>query len=342
MPLKLYPPGTRKGNKCYLAIGRIFGRQYEINTHQTNARLARQFAVAFEKAVRDERERGDAAAALEGEPEPAPATFRQVADDYLAAKGISDGNEKYYVDRLATEIGHLPIADVTTADIARAARALYPEHAAATLNRQAYTPAAAVLHWAAEAGLRDYLRVRKLREDRPKSRRPQPGAIEALIAASEGRQRLLLLILWGQGWRISEALRLTWDEHIRLVDQEFDLHVTKARRWKVIQMHPDVFEALAAIPQAERTGRLFRWHDRFAVYRWLRPLCREVGVTFTPHMARHAFASDLNAAGATAADLTNAGSWTSPKSTARYTEVDRGHARATLAKRGSLKAVNEA
>ncbi len=338
MPLKLYPPGTRNNPTCYYAVGRILGKYVEVSTGETNARAARRRADAIAKVIRNDilQQRREAAEAPVAAP-PAPTTFATVAADYMAAKGIAEGNERYYIDKLVAELGHLDVAAVTGADIAKAARALYPTHAATTLNRQAYTPAAAILHWAAEVGLRDYVRIRKLREDKPKARRPAPGAIERLVAETEGRQRLLLIMLWAQGWRISEALRITWEDHVRLADMEFDLQVTKARTWKVVQMHPDVFEALAAVPAPERKGRLFPWRDRFAVYRWLKPLCKSLGVTFTPHQARHAFASDLNAAGATDADLVNAGSWTSPKAIARYTEVDRHHARATLAKRGSLK-----
>lgn len=333
MPLRLYPPGTRKGNKSYYAIGSILGKQYEINTGKSNARDAERFARDAEKHIRTiaERERSEAAKNIKPQQ-----TFRMAAEDYILAKGIDGGNEKYYIEGLIRELGHLVIGEVTGADVGRAARALYPTHANATLNRQAYTPAAAILHWAAENRIRDYIVIKKLCEEKPRSRRPATGTVEKLVREAEGIERLFLLVLWAQGWRVSEPLPLTWEENIRLADQEFDLRVGKARRWKMVQMHPDVFEALAAIPETERTGRLFPWTDRFGVYRWLRPLCKRLGVTFTPHMARHAFASDLNAAGATDADLMNAGSWTSMRAIARYTEVDRNHARATLAKRGTL------
>lgn len=333
MPLKLYPPGTRKGNRVYYAVGRVLGVQVERALDTTNARTAEQRAKALEHAVRAEVERQRREAAVEAG---RPATFRDVAADYQTTRGIDGGNEAYYLARLCDVLGDMPVAEVTQADIERAAFRLYPDHKAATRNRQAFTPAARVLHWAAESGLRDYLRVRKLREEKPRSRRPAAGAIESVIAETDGAERLLLTVLWGQGWRITETLAMTWEDNVRLADQEFDMYVRKAKAWKVVQMQADVLEALAAVPEAERTGRLFPWSDRFAVYRWLRPLCRRLGVRFTPHMARHEFASSLNAVGATNASIAAAGSWTSVRSVERYTEVDREEVRDTLGKRGTL------
>jgi hypothetical protein len=39
------------------------------------------------------------------------------------------------------------------------------------------------------------------------------------------------------------------------------------------------------------------WRTRSGVYQWLRPLCRRLRVTFTPHMARHHLGKRLNAGG---------------------------------------------
>lgn len=342
MPFSLYPPGTRKGNKFYVAVGRIKGRQYEINTRQTNARSARKSADDFEIEVRKQLEREQREAVAAAETALQTPTFEAVAVDYIMAKNIQGGNNERFVGNLVSIIGHKLITDVTGADLIRAANELYPGRTAATKNRNCITPGAAILHWAAESELCPYRRIRKLQEIKPKRRRPAVGTMETLIDACEGYQRLLLVILYCQGWRISETLSLTWEDHTRLDDREFDLYVKKAKSWKTVQMHPDVFAELNSVPKDRRMGSIFPWRTRFGVYRWLRPLCQRLGVQFTPHQARHAFASDLNASGATDETIAAVGSWTSTKSVTRYTDVSKDEARGVLLQRGRIKTTRNA
>jgi integrase len=224
----------------------------------------------------------------------------------------SSRNERRYIENLMSDIGDLAIGDVRPMDIQAVANALYPGCANETKNRQAYTPAASVLHWACENELRDYVVIRKLPEKRPETRAPRPNVRDLLLANSEGRERLLLTVLFYQGWRITETLGLRV-EHVHLTCQELTLYVSKSRAWKTIPMHPATFEALAnaGLPEA---GNVFPWRDRHAVYRWLRPLCKRLNVEFTPHMARHDFGTKIR----DASDLVAVGSWTSEKSTQRY------------------------
>ncbi|WP_184437544.1 tyrosine-type recombinase/integrase [Roseospira goensis] len=342
MPAKLYPPGTRKGNRTYIARGWVDGRQYEITTGATNARTARQVADQFEREARAESRRDRDSIAEIGRLD----TFAHVAKAWLEGKRPGP-NDRRYVARLASDpiLGPMPIRDVRQAHIHDVAARLYPTARNETRNRQAITPAAAILHWAAESELCPYRKIRRLKEARPQSRRPPPGAAAALIDAAEDPvQRRFLLTLWAQGWRIGETLALTWDRHVKLADQEFDLWVGKAGRWKTIAMHPMVLSVLAEVPANERTGRVWPWADRHAVYRWLDRLLLSCGLAerdgervirhVTPHMLRHDWASAVNEAGATEADILAAGSWTDAKSIARYTAVSREQARATLLRRG--------
>lgn len=47
-----------------------------------------------------------------------------------------------------------------------------------------------------------------------------------------------------------------------------------------------------------REGWVFPWRTKSGVYAWLRPLRQALGVTFTPHMARHSVGKRHNDAGA--------------------------------------------
>ena len=293
-------PKLRLGRR--LAVrGYVDGKQREIATDTTDPRRARSAWNRFAREIGQSEKPGRRT----------PQTFGEVAAAYMDAM-TSSRNERRYIENLKGEIGSLAIGDVRLMDIQVAANTLYSGCANETKNRQAYTPAASILHWAGENELRDYIVIRKLPEKKPETRAPKPHVRDLLLANLENRERLLLTILFFQGWRITESLGLR-AEHIDLHRRELTLYVSKSRAWKTIPMHPATFEALAiaGLPEA---GKVFPWRDRHAVYPWLRPLCKRLKIEFTPHMARHDFGTKIR----DASDLVAVGSWTSEKSTQRY------------------------
>jgi len=323
--MRIYPPGTRKGNRYYVAKGSVGGKQYEFVCRDaegrpaTNARTARQAVRTFEREIRES-----------GQPERPKAvkTWGEVADSYAEARGIS-ANDQRYIKRLTGAwvksencyFGDLAIGDVLPLHVAEASNAAWPGCTNETKNRQGYTTAASVLHFAAENRLRDYVVIRKLPEKEPEIRRPDREAAKLLLKNTEADQWLLILVLFCQGWRITETLSLREDK-INLPERTVDLWVNKTKVWQRLHLHDAVFEALAnRLPLNRPNGRVFPWNDRHQVYDWLRPLCKKLGVAFTPHMARHEFGSLLRELGAHSRDIKDAGSWLSEKSTARYAQA---------------------
>lgn len=316
IPGTLYFPGERKSRHFVYRVS-VHGRDREVTIYEADEAAA----VRAAGAIRERLAQGGGAGG-------APAGFSTIAELYADARGAS-ASELRYLARLKAYFGQRDAATIRGADIARAALALYPAAAPATRNRQAIAPAAAVLHWAHEQDWIPWLRVRKFKAAAPEPRRPREGVLAALLDATEGDRRRLLLVLACQGWRIGETLGLDW-AHVDLNAQTAALYVAKARRWRAVPLHPAVFEELAADPKD--SGRVFPWRDRHQVYRWLRPLCRELGVAFTPHMARHEFASRLRQQGATPRDLVDVGSWTSEKATAAYDSAAEPHKHEVLAR----------
>lgn len=205
--------------------------------------------------------------------------------------------------------------------IAAAANVLYPGRENETKNRQAYTPAAAVLHFAADSRLRDYIVIKKLPEKEPETRTPAPGVAKLLLANTSGDQQLLVKFWFYQGFRITESLTAREDK-ISLQERTISFWIPKAKKWKPIHLHDEVFQALAnRLPIGRADGRIFPWKDRHQVYDWLGPLCGKLGIEFTPHMARHEFGSAMRKLGAHPRDIADAGSWTSEKSTLRYSQA---------------------
>lgn len=314
-----YAPGTRKGNRSWTVRGSVDGREYEITTRERDKRAARRAWDSFVQKVRARR----------ADDEHEALTFETVADRYAVARNLSRPNRRF-LDRLKTELGGRLVAEIRSAEIAEAAVALYPTGSNATRNRNAIVPAAAVLHFAADNELCSYVVVRKLKEDEPETRRPAPNVREILLANTAGEQHALLTVLFFQGWRVSEALRLR-AEHVDLQAGTLRLYVSKARRWKSMPLHTATTAALANLPMPE-SGPVWPWSSRFEIYRWLRPLCARLKVHFTPHMARHDFASRLRQRGAGRRDLVDIGTWTSEKSVERYMSADAEHARNILSR----------
>jgi hypothetical protein len=90
---------------------------------------------------------------------------------------------------------------------------------------------------------------------------------------------------------------------------------------------------------AAHIGRVFPWRNRAALYRQLRPLCREAGVAFTPHCARHSFATWLGADGASTKEIMEAGSWRDYRTVLRLASTKSACARRSI---GSSSSANGA
>lgn len=314
MSFRLYAPGTRKGNRAWVARVTVAGRRAEISTGATDRAAAVRFAREFELRLAADRP-----------PRPGEAvTFSQAADAYLAYRDPSEAERKR-VRRAAAILGRRIVAELRQADLVDAARRLHPHGAPATLNREVMRPAAAVLHYAAGNGWCDWLRVKLFREPRPKTRAVSIEAAAALIANADGDLRLLLVWLFRQGDRISDALRVTWAD-IDLPAATVRMRVGKTDRWRTAPLH---YELVALLGNRDRKhGRVFRWETKSGVYKPLRALCARVGIKMTPHMARHSMATWMAAAGVNLRTIMAAGGWQDVKSVVRYAASDVDEVRA--------------
>jgi integrase len=282
MPLKILPPGTRKGNKTFLVRGMINGRRVECSAGKTLA-TARQL-------VRELTRKLEAEALAPGR----AATFKHAADQYISYRSPSREDLRR-IARVVALLGSRRVAELTQADIVDAARRQYPRAAAAaTFNREIIRPVAAILHYAAENRLCAWLRIKPFKEPAPIHKAVDPEDVAALIeVAPAGPKRLLLVWLFCQGTRISDTLRVEWS-NIDLAAGTVRLRVSKTDTWHTFPLHADV----AAMLFPAGLGKLFPWRDRHAVYRWLRPLVQGARIPFTPHMARHTLGTRLAEGGA--------------------------------------------
>ena len=281
MPLNLIAPGKRRGNRYWIARGRIRGELIEISTRTTDKEAAERIAAQFAAKALEDR---PAAQEITEQPK----TFRFATGAYCEFRN-PPRREIQNLNRLIKIIGDKHCQDITQAVLVAAAHQLYPGAKPSSLNRSVITPASYVLHYAAANKWCDEWRIKRFKEDAPETkalRQPQVHALkEAAWHHCPGAMTVLLDFLFGQGPRIGEALGLTW-ERLDLTEGVYLAWNSKLKKWRWKALHPDVVASLACLP-GERVGNVFPWKNRWAVYKALQPALAASGIKFTPHMARH-------------------------------------------------------
>lgn len=314
MSLKVVSPRPGK-TPFYYVRGTFAGRLINASTKERNKKGAEVFKAKLETELA--KRRSD---------KYLPATFRTAVDLYIDYRQPKP-RDKRWIDKIVTLLGDHELADIRQHTIIDTANKLFPIHPPATKNRQVIVVIASILHYAAENNLCPYIRVRKFKERAPEPRALSKDHARALIAGAEGKMRLILVWLFFQGWRISDTLRLQWNA-VDLVAGNVRYHISKTDEWRIMPLHAAVIQSLVdAIPSS---GRVFPWQNKSNFYRALRPLCRRLNVKFTPHMARHSFATWLVNEGVSTQEIMEAGGWRDHKSVLRYAKLDPARVRRVI------------
>jgi len=301
--MQFYAPGTRKGNRTYVVRAHVNGRQVEKVLEATTRPDAK-------------READDFLASIHGRAPDEIVTFAHAARAYMAWKKPRKDDAKW-INKLIAHMGTRDVREIKSDDIRQAADALCPKVQNETKVRYVYTPCSAILHYAAEQDWCAYRRIRRPSFSRRSKKSPASEAtMRLLLGNTDGHQRLLLAWLYETGQRIGDTLRLLW------ADLELKRGIARVGSRKTddhgeIGLSPRLVAMLANTPKLA-SGRVFPWGDRHNVYRWLKPLCKRLKVSYTPHQSRHAMATDMRALGYDMKAITERGLWRDERSAARY------------------------
>jgi integrase len=255
----------------------------------------------------------------------ATATFVAAAVSYLEA-----GGERTYLKPIIARLGSIPLAKIDQAAIEQTARSLYPDAAPATLNRQVFTPIAAVLNHAAKRGLCVHRVIERPAQPKGRVRWLTFDEGERLLGACSSHLRPLVMFLLGTGARMSEALYLNWREldlagaHVTFLD-------TKNGEHRGVPLHPRLVNELRGLRHQQ--GRVFRTNAGLPyavkesgggqVKTAFRGACRRAGIEdFSPHDCRHTWASWHYAANRDLIALMKLGGWKSERMVLRYAHVN--------------------
>jgi integrase len=307
VPYKLLPPGKR--GKYWSIRGTIGDERVEKTTRQTDRKRAEEWADKYVVRFRDTPlgTRG-------------PITYAVAAAAYRAYKPPR-GKEVARHERLDAYFLKALIEDMRHADLVGAANALFPKGSAGTKNREVISPASAVLHYAADQEWCTYRKFRRFKEARRSSRKPVSNAdMGRLLDATEGHKRLFLMLAYETGLRLGNILSLR-NDRLDLSAGALMVDVTKNGERIGLRLSPSLVAMLANTPRCEG-GFLLPWRSASGVYKWLTPLRKALGVHYTPHLSRHALATDLLRAKVPDKLAAAAGAWKDERSLHRYQHVE--------------------
>lgn len=323
MPWKVYPPGTR-GFACWSVRGTDATGRVNRSTGQDTRPKATRWAEEFfaERAGRRVPGAG------------ADVDFYTAAQAYKAARSLSKA-ETALVDRVATHFSTTICRTLVHANLVAAAHALLPGRKDTTKTRKVIKPAAAVLHYAAEQRWCEYQRFASFPESRISNR--QPATVDTMAKLLEhledpaeemapqwqvtggdphvAYKRLLIVMLYELGLRISDYLAIDWDD-VDLQARRIRVKINKTDRIARLEISTVVVAELANLPR--KTGPLFPWTTRSGVYAWLKRVRKRAKVHYTPHLSRHALATAAGDAGLPDKRAAELGAWADPRSLQRY------------------------
>ncbi len=231
----------------------------------------------------------------------AAVTFEDAALAYA-----NDGGETRFLVKVTERLTGKLLRDVTPNMIRQAAREAYPDAGPATLNRQAITPAAAVVNYGHAQGWCAPIRVKRFPVEKPERRAVGSEYLDKLRPHLPVNLYALMLFLHQTGRRVGDAIGLTPD---RVKDGKAYIPKTKngAEAWA--HLTPALVDLLGQIEP--RHGLVFGYLDRSSLYSTLRRACAKAGVPYlgTHQVGRHSFATALTKAGWSTKAVAEAGGW---------------------------------
>jgi integrase len=323
------PITLKKRGAVYYARGTVAGFLIRESTGCRTRPQADAWAIRREKEILDRHAYG-AAATL---------TFGEAAHAYLQA-----GGEGRYLARILEHLGPRQlVAPIDNTMVLKWAGDLYPDAAPATINRQVIGPISAVVNMAAENGMTQPRKFRRLKSTGRRTRWLDPAEMDRLLDNAAAHLVPVLACLIGSGCRLSEALgadRTNWHPDTG----ELWLPETKNGHPRMVQMPARARDMMAAGVALE--GRLFRTPKGQPYV--MREHCggqvqtafnnartaAKLGSDVTPHVLRHTWATWYYAQTKDFGRMLDLGGWRTTVTAERYRKIAPANLGDRLAKHG--------
>lgn len=231
-----------------------------------------------------------------------------VTFDECALAYAKDGGDTRFLTRIAEHFAGRRLQSITPSDVRSMARALYPEAKPATLNRQAITPARAVINFGHAQGWCSPIKVDAFEAEKPKRKAVKRDYLDKLKPHLPARLYALLLFQHTTGRRIGDALSLTVRD-VDLINRTAQIDKTKNGEPIVAHLTNEVCDAMREV--MPKKGSVFGYAHRSSIYPTLRRACKKAGVEYlgTHQPGRHSFATALMKKRWTPKEIAEAGGW---------------------------------
>lgn len=189
---------------------------------------------------------------------PAVTDWRDMSFAGAMTAYLDNGRDARFLDRILEHFQSTKLGDIDNAAMSRAANAIYPGRAPATVRRQLYVPVNAIIN---------FMKDDKLRAPKGGGQRTiflSPEEVERIIRAAVAQQSPflapLVTFLFGQGARMGETLALNGKD-VNLSARYAILRDTKNKQERTITLIPRVVAALSVLPTIGHDGPVFRRFD---------------------------------------------------------------------------------
>lgn len=291
MPLKLYKRGS-----VWHYRGTVAGRRLRGSTKSEDKDTAARITTEIERKYWRSRLDGPQAVL----------TFAQAAILYRSA-----GKPTRFLEKIEDHWQNTLIKDITAGAIRQSAIELYPRASDATRNRQAIVPTQAIINHAAEMELCPPIRVRRFKTEH-KTRKPVDLEwVQRFTSVARPHLAALAWFMFQTGARISEALRVTWDD-VDLSARTVRIGQRKTKSERIAHLPPEAFAAIANQPRSRR--RVFLYGSRMAGHKAWKTAVKRAGIDWRSfHCCRHGFATELLRAGYDVVTVAKVGGWRTPR-----------------------------
>jgi integrase len=319
MPLKLFRRKDKDGKETgnYIIRGTIAGVSVYESTGLGNRKAAEIVRAKLENELIQRASLGKSARL----------TFAEAALTYLES-----GGEARFLPPLLLHFGESArLSEIDNDAVNKAAMAILPTAAPATINRQIIAPISAIYNLAADDGHVSPRRFRRRKEPQGKIRWLTPEEAESLLECCEPHLLPIVAFLLGTGCRTSEALGLM-TENLHLDTQQALIPHSKNGEIKMVEF-PTRTKRLIAAAGVPEAGRVFRTpkglpyklqtgsggqiERAFSKAR----IAAKLGEDVTPHTLRHTFATWHYATNTDLLLLMTRGGWKKPDMALRYAKL---------------------
>ncbi|WP_188080025.1 tyrosine-type recombinase/integrase [Neorhizobium sp. P12A] len=219
------------------------------------------------------------------------------------------------------------MATIVSAEVRQMGIEVFPGCKAATINRQALTPARAILNHAHELGWCSAIRVRSFKTEKPIKLPAVNGEWMSKFisqADADGLYHLSAIVFFMQDCaaRVSEACNVL-GEHVDIRNKTIRLAKTKTETNATAYLTDECAYRIAHLPMKEGE-RVFRYSSRWSVNDRIAAVCRRAQIEYRPShtLGRRTYATRAIKLGVPIKVAMDGGRWKTPAVFLGYVDID--------------------